>query len=180
MRHLKQLRRPCRSDFQNGSHVTKTMIFKRAALALLLSVTLMAGPQVVEKNQMLQSASAAGPAQATPAWAGPATIYEVNVRQFSSTHNFNGVTAQLGRLKTLGVDILWLMPIYPIGVPERKGTLGSPYSVVDYLGVNPEFGTAEDLHRLINGLEIPIGFIFPGTFDAGTGTGGNRNYKRGG
>ena len=98
----------------------------------------------------LPSASAATPAQNTPIWAGPATIYEVNVRQFSDTHNFDGVTAQLDRLKTLGVDILWLMPIYPIGMTEHKGTLGSPYSVSDYTGVNSEFGDANSLHRLIN------------------------------
>ena len=120
------------------------------AAALGLSLTLLGLNASVTANTSIDPASAASPAQNTPSWAGPATVYEVNVRQFSSTHNFAGVTAQLNRLKTLGVDILWLMPIYPIGTTERKGTLGSPYSVSDYLAVNPEFGDANSLHALIN------------------------------
>jgi len=122
----------------------------KAIAAGLIAFALAALPTFAGPSPALQVASAATPAQNTPTWAGPATIYEVNVRQFSATHNFAGVTAQLDRLKSLGVDILWLMPIYPIGVPQRKGTLGSPYSVADYLGVNPEFGDAAQLHTLIN------------------------------
>lgn len=78
-----------------------------------------------------------------------AVIYEVNVRQFSEEGTFAKVEEQLPRLKELGVEILWLMPIHPISVEKRKGTLGSPYSVADYYGVNPEFGTEEDLRSLI-------------------------------
>ncbi|MFN5442266.1 MAG: alpha-amylase family glycosyl hydrolase, partial [Flavobacteriia bacterium] len=76
----------------------------------------------------------------TPEWVRTATIYEVNVRQFSPEGTFAGVQAQLPRLKEMGVDILWLMPIHPIGELNRKGSLGSYYAVRDYRDVNPEFG----------------------------------------
>ena len=84
-----------------------------------------------------------------PAWSKNATIYQVNTRQFSDEGTFAAVERELPRLKGLGVDILWLMPIHPIGVENRKGTLGSPYSVRDYYGVNPEFGTLDDLKSLV-------------------------------
>jgi glycosidase len=77
------------------------------------------------------------------------TIYEVNVRQFSQDGTFNAVLEDLPRLKELGVGILWLMPIHPIGEVNRKGTLGSYYSVKDYFDVNPEFGTKEDFRQLV-------------------------------
>ena len=85
-----------------------------------------------------------------PGWSRSATIYQVNTRQFSEDGTFAAVQRELPRLKDLGVDILWLMPIHPIGVQNRKGTLGSPYSVRDYYGVNPEFGTLEDLKALVD------------------------------
>ena len=61
----------------------------------------------------------------TPDWAQNATIYEINVRQFSKEGTFSAVSKQLPRLKSMGVDIIWLMPIHPIGVKNRKGSLGS-------------------------------------------------------
>lgn len=84
-----------------------------------------------------------------PAWAKTATIYEVNVRQFSPDSSFKAVTAALPRLKTMGVDILWLMPIHPIGREHRKGPLGSYYSVADYYAVSPEYGTMDDFKALV-------------------------------
>lgn len=77
------------------------------------------------------------------------TIYEVNIRQYSKEGTFNAFTKDLPRLKELGVDILWLMPVTPIGVKNRKEPLGSYYSVKDYRGINPEFGTAEDFKNLV-------------------------------
>ena len=85
-----------------------------------------------------------------PAWSRDATIYQVNVRQFSAEGTFAAVQRELPRLRDLGIDILWLMPIHPIGEQNRKGTLGSPYSVRDYFGVNPEFGTLVDLKALVD------------------------------
>jgi glycosidase len=79
-----------------------------------------------------------------------AVIYEVNIRQITPEGTFKAFTEQhIDRLKILGVDVLWLMPTYPISVKNRKGTLGSYYSVADYKGVNPEFGTLDDLKELV-------------------------------
>ena len=84
-----------------------------------------------------------------PEWTYNSVMYEVNIRQFSPEGTFKGVEAQLPRLKDLGVDILWLMPMYEIGTEGRKGTLGSYYAISDYKKVNPEFGTMEDFEQLL-------------------------------
>lgn len=78
------------------------------------------------------------------------TIYEVNIRQYTPEGTFDAFRARLPRLEKLGVDVLWLMPIHPIGERNRKGTLGSYYSVRDYTAVNPEFGTADDFRELVD------------------------------
>ena len=85
-----------------------------------------------------------------PAWSRDAVLYQINTRQFTPEGSFRAAQAELPRLKALGVDILWLMPIHPIGEKNRKGTLGSPYSVRDYYGINPEFGTEEDFRAFVN------------------------------
>ena len=87
-----------------------------------------------------------------PEWIKNATIYELNIRQFSQEGTFKAVEKQLPRLKKMGIDIIWLMPIHPIGEINRKGSLGSYYSVKDYYGVNPEFGTEEDFRNLVNAI----------------------------
>jgi len=84
-----------------------------------------------------------------PEWIKNSTMYEVNIRQYTPEGTFNAFSSHLPRLKELGVDILWLMPIHPIGEVNRKGPLGSYYSVKDYLGINPEFGTMEDFKTLV-------------------------------
>ena len=84
-----------------------------------------------------------------PDWTYSSVMYEVNIRQFSPEGTFAGVEAQLPRLKELGVDILWLMPMYEIGTEGRKGTLGSYYAISDYKKVNPEFGTMADFEHLL-------------------------------
>ena len=85
-----------------------------------------------------------------PEWTYNSVVYEVNIRQFSEEGTFKGVEAQLPRLKDLGVDVLWLMPMYEIGTEGRKGTLGSYYAISDYKKVNPEFGTMEDFQDLLD------------------------------
>lgn len=87
-----------------------------------------------------------------PEWIKNATIYELNIRQFSQEGTFKAVEKQLPRLKKMGINIIWLMPIHPIGEINRKGSLGSYYSVKDYYGVNPEFGTEEDFRNLVNAI----------------------------
>ena len=76
-------------------------------------------------------------------------VYEVNVRQYSKEGTFKAVTNDIKKIKELGVKILWLMPIHPIGKEKRKGGLGSYYSISDYKGINPEFGNNEDLKELV-------------------------------
>ena len=100
-------------------------------------------------------------------WTRDAVIYEVNIRQYSPEGTFKAFEKDLPRLKELGVDILWLMPVFPIGELHRKADqsilieevedplerekyLGSYYSTKDYLSVNPEFGTIEDFKTLVD------------------------------
>lgn len=94
-----------------------------------------------------------------PEWSKNATIYEVNIRQYTPEGTFQAFEKHLQQIKDLGVDIIWLMPIHPIGVKNRKGTLGSYYSVKDYYAVNPEFGTMEDfkaLVKMIHGMGMHV------------------------
>jgi glycosidase len=85
-----------------------------------------------------------------PGWADSASIYEVNIRQYTPEGTFRAFEKHLPRLDSMGVGILWLMPVQPIGQKNRKGTLGSQYSIQDYRAVNPEFGTMQDLRHLID------------------------------
>jgi len=87
-----------------------------------------------------------------PAWTKDAIMYEVNVRQYSEAGTFKAMQDDLPRLKALGVDILWLMPIHPIGELKRKGSLGSYYAVKDYKKVNPAFGTLLDFNNLVKAV----------------------------
>jgi alpha-amylase len=84
-----------------------------------------------------------------PEWSKNSVLYEVNVRQYTDEGTFNAFAEHLPRLKALGVDVLWFMPTYPIGILNRKGELGSYYSVKNYMDVNPEFGTLDDFKDLI-------------------------------
>ncbi len=84
-----------------------------------------------------------------PEWSYSAVLYEMNIRQLTPEGTFKAATGKLQFLRDMGVDILWLMPIYPIGVEERKGTLGSYYSISDYVGVNEEFGTLQDFDAFL-------------------------------
>ena len=98
---------------------------------------------------VLSSCCSAPKENVHPEWMYNSVVYEVNVRQFSPEGSFKAVEAQLPRLKDLGVDVLWFMPINKIGVEERKGTLGSYYAISDYKAVNEEFGTMQDFEELI-------------------------------
>lgn len=82
-------------------------------------------------------------------WSKNAVIYELNTRQFTPEGTFAAAAEHLDRLEAMGIDIIWLMPIHPIGEEKRKGELGSPYSVADYRGVNPELGTMEDFRAFL-------------------------------
>ena len=77
-------------------------------------------------------------------------LYSVYIRNYSDEGTFRALERDLDRIKALGVDIIWLLPIHPIGKKNRKGTLGSPYAIEDYRKVNPEYGTYEDFVSLVN------------------------------
>lgn len=138
-------------------------------LAVSLSVLLLT--MACRDPKKTQSEATSSPTDTTavtappsPEWAKNATIYEVNTRQFSAEGNFKGVEAQLPRLKELGVDIVWLMPIHPISQKNKKGTLGSPYAVADYKAVNPDYGTLADLKSLVKrahalGLRVILDWV---------------------
>ncbi|WP_158826835.1 alpha-amylase family glycosyl hydrolase [Mucilaginibacter lacusdianchii] len=104
-----------------------------------------------DKNQAAESPYSQ---YGTPYASVPATqdaiIYQVNIRAFSNDANLKGVTARLDSIKALGVNVVYLMPTYPVGVLKSAGGLGSPYAVKDYKAVNPEFGTLDDLRALVD------------------------------
>ena len=76
-------------------------------------------------------------------------IYSVYVRNHTSDGTFNAVADDLDRIKSLGTDIIWFMPIHPIGVKNKKGSLGCPYANKDYRTTNPEYGTMDDFKSLV-------------------------------
>src|SRR5688572_1242262 len=97
-------------------------------------------------------------------WIRQGNIYEVNVRQYTPEGTFNAFAKHLDRLKEMGVQTLWFMPINPISKKDRKGTLGSYYAVADYTAVNPEFGTIEDWKNLVRiihdkGMKVIIDWV---------------------
>lgn len=103
-------------------------------------------------------------ARVSPDWIRDAVIYQIFPRQYSQKGDFNSITSDLDRLKDLGVTVIWLMPIHPIGQEKKKGTIGSPYAVRDYYAVNPDYGTKEDFRRLVTeahkrGLKVIIDIV---------------------
>lgn len=99
-----------------------------------------------------------------PDWSKNAVIYQINTRQYSSAGTFDAVTADLPRIVDLGADIIWLMPIHPIGEKARKGELGSPYAVKDFRQINPEFGDESAFSALVSrahqlGLKVIIDWV---------------------
>jgi glycosidase len=100
----------------------------------------------------------------TVEWAHSNNIYEVNVRQYTPEGTFNSFSKELTRLRDMGVQTIWFMPVTPISVLNRKGTLGSYYSCSDYVSVNPEFGTLADFKRLVKkaqklGFKVMIDWV---------------------
>ncbi len=116
---------------------------KHLLLSLLLSIgALQALPAAAQKTTQIVH----------PAWTKNATIYEANIRQHSKEGSFKKFEAYLPELKKMGVKVIWIMPINPIGEKNRKGSLGSYYAVRDYKGVNPEFGSPEDFKQLVKSI----------------------------
>jgi glycosidase len=114
---------------------------------LLVIVMIVAGCSLFGKKKELKPFTSE---VVHPEWSKNAVLYEVNVRQYTDEGTFNAFAEHLPRLKELGIDVLWFMPTFPIGEVNRKGELGSYYSVKDFMDVNPEFGTMEDFQNVID------------------------------
>ena len=127
----------------------------RFLLAVLALAACSPAPRVVP---------APDPTPPPPDWSRTAVMYEVNVRQYTPEGTFAALETHLPRLRDLGVDILWLMPVQPIGRLHRKGSLGSYYSVADYTAINPEHGTEADFRRFVDaahaqGLKVILDWV---------------------
>lgn len=114
------------------------------------------GPiSLIRKSDLPKSArldSSLQVARPSAEWVKNAVIYELYPRSFSRDESFKSVVKQVPELRKLGVTVLWTMPIHPIGKLNRKGTLGSPYSVRDYYKINPEYGTLDDFKELVKAV----------------------------
>lgn len=102
--------------------------------------------------------------QQHPAFMEQGNIYEVNIRQYTPEGTFNAFAKHIPRLKKMGVQTLWFMPLQPISKEGRKGTLGSYYSVSSYTEVNPEFGTLADFNKIVDkahslGMKVIIDWV---------------------
>jgi cyclomaltodextrinase / maltogenic alpha-amylase / neopullulanase len=116
----------------------KTVNFKVKLLLIFLLIINFTDYRASEKPNFI-----------TPGWSKNIVIYEANIRQYTPEGTFKAFEKHLPELKKMGVGIIWLMPVNPIGIINRKGTLGSYYSIMDYKKVNPEFGTINDLKILV-------------------------------
>jgi alpha-amylase len=123
----------------------------RTAVRLTLAASFAAFTATISPAVCQSPATTTVPsAHPAPAWSQHAVIYEVNVRQFTPEGTLRALLPHLPRLQLLGVDILWIMPVQPIGKLKRKGTLGSYYSISNYRAINPEFGTEADFKAVVD------------------------------
>jgi alpha-amylase len=116
---------------------------------LLLTVIIFSSCKLMPKEEEKKKNEDAKLIISHPGWIMQGNIYEVNVRQYTPEGTFNAFEKHLDRLKEMGVQTLWFMPINPIGKMGRKGAMGSYYAVSDYTAINPEFGTVEDWKALV-------------------------------
>jgi glycosidase len=121
---------------------------RRPILPLLLVIVLLALPACSPPRAAVEQSVA----HDLPAPLAETVLYELYVRSFTPEGTFRAIIPRLAELRDLGVTTIWLMPIHPVGEIERKGTLGSPYSIVDYRAINPEFGTMEDFRALLDAV----------------------------
>jgi glycosidase len=131
----------------------------RAAITLL-AAALFPAPAMAQPDYAPRD----GVEIANAEWTRDAVLYQLNTRQFTQQGTFAAAQTHLPRLADMGVDIIWLMPIHPIGELNRKGSLGSPYAVRDYRAVNPDFGTeaefrafVDEAHRL--GMKVILDWV---------------------
>ncbi|MBI3137567.1 MAG: alpha-amylase [Sphingobacteriales bacterium] len=133
---------------------------KKFILLLLLPAFLFS---CKNKNPKTETPAATG-TTGHPGWIMQGNIYEVNTRQYTPEGTFNAFASHLDRLKEMGVQTVWFMPINPISKKDRKGSLGSYYAVSDYTGINPEYGTIDDWKQLVKtihekGMKVLIDWV---------------------
>lgn len=133
-------------------------------------------PYFIGLNQEIRTSS-----NPLPTWLKDSVIYEVNLRQYTNEGTFNAFLTHLPRLKNLGIDVLWLMPIHEISLKNRKGSLGSYYAVKDYYSINPEFGSVEAFDEFISiakqlGFKIVLDMVFNHTGADHLWTNTNKEY----
>ena len=138
----------------------KTMLIYTALLLFAVALLVFSCKKTVKKEVVRPPLSEVKHVD----WSRPAVIYEVNTRQFSKEGTFKGVEKELPRLKEMGIDLLWLMPVNPIGIKNHKGKLGSYYSVRDYKAINPDYGNMDDFKQLVAavhalGMKIIIDWV---------------------
>jgi glycosidase len=122
-------------------------LFQPIVLAcLLFGITI---PSCILPDKEKKETAAEAKPTPPPDWIKQSNIYEVNVRQYTPEGTFKAFSTSLPRLKEMGVDILWFMPVTPISKKDRKGKLGSYYAVANYRTINPEFGTMDDFKELV-------------------------------
>jgi len=125
------------------------MIKKINLFGLVLIFTLFSCNLPAKKEENKNAAEAGKKIYSHVSWSKNANIYEVNIRQYTPEGTFAAFEKHMPRLKEMGVNILWIMPIHPISEKNRKGSLGSYYAVQDYQKVNPEFGTLDDFKHMV-------------------------------
>ena len=135
-----------------------------AITCLLLSLLPACKLMPKEKEKKAEAAKKDTAEIAGPDWIKQSNIYEVNVRQYTPEGTFKAFAKSLPRLKQMGVDILWFMPVTPISKTDRKGTLGSYYAVADYKAINPEYGTMDEFKQLVkqahdSGLKVIVDWV---------------------
>ena len=133
---------------------------KKTLLLLLLPLIIFSCKEKETKPVLVSEVKAA----LHPAWIMQGNIYEVNVRQYTPEGTFNAFAKHLDRLKDMGVQTLWFMPLNPISKKDRKGILGSYYAVADYTAINPEYGTIDDWKQLVRtihdkGMKVLIDWV---------------------
>ncbi|HKZ79695.1 MAG TPA: alpha-amylase family glycosyl hydrolase [Pyrinomonadaceae bacterium] len=129
--------------------MTKTKTILEAKLMFLLVLLVVIATSKATIAQQPARDFSKEPARPAREWLRDAVIYEIYPRAFSAQGNFAGVTSRLDQLKELGLTVLWLMPIHPIGQVKKKGSIGSPYAVRDYYGIDSSYGSKADLKRLV-------------------------------
>ena len=141
----------------------KNLIVLPLAVGIVAAVAVMAGCRGASSSKNIERDSTFTTLR-HPEWSRNAVIYEVNLRQYTREGTVEAFARELPRLKELGVDVLWFMPVHPISELNRKGTLGSYYAVRDYTGFNPEFGTVDEFRKLVGtahrmGMKVLIDWV---------------------